>query len=188
MPNAPTGNPYKQQMRGAAQQMPTGTSAGNGFNAFALPPEELERMLAEGWAMGDDGMLTPPPMPMMGQMGQMPDYFPANPPSAGAMTAVDANPFASPVFGTYNAVANPPPVEKDPLKQLMRGPKEEKPPAPGMNVSVPGGASIANGMPTAAPLATANYQGQDAKPPTRNPYAGRVGRRMAERETTRTRR
>src|SRR5688572_28212629 len=184
MPN--TGNPYKQQMRGAAQKMPPGTGAGDGFNAFAMPPEELERMLAEGWAMGDDGMLTPPPMPMMGQMGQ--GAFTSPMPGAGAMAAAEnAGPFASPLFGAYNAVANPPPVEKDPLKAMMRGPKAEKPPAPGLNVAVPGGASIANGMPTAAPMPTANYQGRDAKPPTRNPYGGRAGRRMAEREATRRR-
>lgn len=180
MPNTPTGNPYKTRMRGAAQQMPPAPSAGDGFNAFALPPEELERMLAEGWMMGDDGMLTPPPMPM----GQMPPLgrgaFTSPMPSAGAMTgAENPGPFAAPVFDAYNAVANPAPAEKDPLRKLMRGPKEPK---PGLSLSVPGGASIANGMPAAAPVPTANYQGPDKKPPTRNPYGGRVGRRMAQRE------
>lgn len=132
-----------------------------------MSPEDLERFLAMGGQIGEDGSLIPPgpppaftsSMPSQGAMtgaenaGQI--AGPAWQPGQGASPLQPPPPpgaFASPIFGAYNAVANPVPNERDPLRGLGRDPNAERPgPRAGMNVMVPGGASIQDGTPMAAP-------------------------------------
>jgi hypothetical protein len=177
------GNPYKQTIRDTGFSTPNfslpaiGATQGPGngsLEAYQYSPEELEAMISQGWKVFEDGSMAPP------LTQEMPGAFTSPMPSAGRMDAPD--PFASSVFNAYNAVANPAPVEKDPLKQMMRNPFKE--PKPGLSLSVPGGASIQNGQPLAAPTPTPPER-EDPTAPKKNPYGGRVGRRMAARQTTR---
>lgn len=167
----------------------------NGANGPMLSPEDLEKFFALGGQIGDDGMLI------------WPDF---GTPSAGAMTAMNAAPpapawtpgsgtspltppptpsqFDDPIFGAHMGIRNPMPVEKDPLKKLGKNPFGKEP-KPGLNLMVPGGASITNGMPSAAPMPSPDYTERDApNAQAKNPYGGRYGRRQTQKSLNTRRR
>ena len=159
-------------------------------NGAMLSPEDLEKFFALGGQIGDDGALV------------WPDF---GTPSAGAMTAMNAAPpapawqpgsgtspltpppaptqFDNPIFSAHMGIRNPAPVEKGPLKGLGKNPFGKEP-KPGPSVTVPGGASITNGMPSAAPLPSPEYeQADDPMKKQGNPYGGRYGRRQTQKMT-----
>ena len=156
-----------------------------------ITPEELDRLLGQGYMLYEDGSLAapdgsayappnvqhypPPPAPFgqpsagaMNQMNALPPQ-PAWQPGKGT-SPLDTPPppgqFSDPIFAAHMGLRNPQPQERDPMKQMMRDPFRE--PKPGPSLGVPGGASIVNGMPQAAPMANSAYQQADptaAMPP-----------------------
>ncbi len=138
--------------------------------APAPPPrlslEQIEAMLAQGGYMGGTGMpsagainaaaqyaRTPPPMPQAPPMeGQLPPQPPTAPPPPG-MGAEAPPPPPGPPAQPPGMMAGMNPMLDDPMMgQLMGGQMPATPPVP-QNLAVPGGASIMNGNPQAAPSA-----------------------------------
>jgi hypothetical protein len=82
-------------------------------NAFDMDPNELDRMLSEGWTMYEDGTLAPPATP--GGMNLGPGAPAAPPPTmapslAPPAAAMAAAPPAGPGLGGPPPLANPPPL------------------------------------------------------------------------------
>jgi hypothetical protein len=168
MPNDPYANTIRATgftpPSGAFSLPPIGATQGPGnasLEAYGYSPEELDAMIAQGWRVFEDGSMAPPPQ-------GPPQSFTSPPPQMGGMSGVgmrsgmtpmgtmgEPTPpgiFDDPIFASHMNIRNPEPRERDPLKRMMRDPNAVKPgPREGMNVSVPGGASISNGMPMAAP-------------------------------------
>jgi len=131
-----------------------------GGNGYQLSPEELDRLLAAGYSLADDGSLVSP----AGQGETLPP-----PPEI----AKEAATWDNPIFGAHMAIRNPQPAEADPFADLMKrqrdvvGGDKEKP-----SLSV-----------NASPLPSPDYKqadnAQQGPGQTGPVWPGRIGRKMS---------
>lgn len=149
-----------------------------------LSPEDLEKFFALGGQLGEDGSLVWPDFgtPNAGAMTAMESPAATYKPGSGKSpleTPAPPSVWDDPIYSAHMAIRNPAaPEGKDPASMVAKQARKfGKEPKPGVNVMVPGGASIQNGMPQAAPFPTAEYtQADDPMKPQGNPYGGRYGR------------
>lgn len=132
-----------------------------GGNGFQMSPEELDKLLAQGYTIYEDGSIAPP----AGQGEALPP-----PPEQAAEAATWDNP----IFGAHMAIRNPQPEVSDPIadmqkqqRKVMKGDE----PKPSLNVS-------------ASPLPSPDYQqADDAQKKglgSQSMFQGRIGKRMGQ--------
>lgn len=132
--------------------------------AYQLSPEELDRLLAQGYTIYEDGSLVPPDA-AGGDASLLPQGL-----------AREAATWDNPIFAAHMAIRNPPPAEADPLAEVMKQQRK----------IMGGGEGKAPLSVTASPAPTPDYQQADQA--RQGPglgqsgpvWPGRVGRRMSQ--------
>lgn len=86
-----------------------------GNAGFQMSPEELDKLLAAGYTIYEDGSIAPP-------AGQAPAGDEALPPPPEM--AKEASTWDNPIFGAHMAIRNPAPVEADPIGDMQKQQKK----------------------------------------------------------------